>query len=1450
MRDKESKSFRSVCRWMSGFCLLVLLLSFSFAGESLATGSFSNSIVVVTYGQPNCPIGQDEYVYVPGDPPHWNGTDFASGWQLSWVNDQQWGFYTEGSSYYAWDGYDVNHPFGGYTYVGWGGSGPYTLAYSVYWIGLDDLHSERSTPVRPQWRELDKSDPVNTVSGSMVRDETEVIIPCPGIDLEFSRSYRSAFSYTNGPLGPRWIHSYDWHISETTDVRDIEGYTVTSHWAVVRNGEGDDFTLTMITTNQWRAHRENNWETTKTTNGDYRVYLPARMELSFNTNGVLTAIADLWGNTVTLSYTNSYPSNLLTKVEHSNGQSLTFSYDGSNRLTGVSSPSTNFSVAFSYNDQGELTNALRTASSKTQAIRYFYDFATNFCNHSITQIINAAGDIYSYAYSTNTSGQMTSYCTNVVVCTNYFQNKFVFGTNDCTTMTVSRSGASQVYDYYYDSDNLRLTKTVGPVSNIVRTIQYDEHNMEIVKDKTEDTTLNEYIKTCMDYEGIMVTNKGFGYNVEPSNFWYYTWDTNWQVMTSSTDPEGRKIEMEYTNACLSRLKLFYDSSNSYDTLFSYTTNGLVSGVTNANGHYVQFGYDTYGRLNQVTPQVGPIVNYVNNILGFTTNITMPGDSGNRVTSIDVNELGWVSKITYPDGLSETMSFDAIGNVTNHIDTAGRRTSFTYLPTRKLSSVTRQLGTSNLTTSLTYDNQFNTLKITDAKGRTVESYLLDIQDRVTSITNLETNTMSITYGVGDYVKSITRFDSTTVSNSYNSDGLLSSIQYPESTNTFTYLKNGLFVTAANEQGTISNSWSSANRLSSVASVIGDLSSEVSYAYYPAGQVSNVTSVAGTNTYSIDAADRVSSILNQASCISNPVSFNFNYNTNNGLIAEITNSVVKVGYGFDSMDRITNIVWRDSANNVLRSFAYQYDNASMITNCTLADGTSLGYSYDDVDRLTGERRVSESTNVEYQIVYSYDEVGNRLAKTNGATSVSYNYSNGCNRLTGSTATSTNDFQDVLKFDVSGYSTETIGTNSNLGQLYVSNSVSAYSSTPGVSGTNFTLAAYPLSSGTQQLIAAIGDAAGNVGYATNTVVVNLITNCAYLHNSAGCVTNITYTGSGYSENIGLTWNSQYQLTAVSTNGSECERNGYDPFGRRVWRWDGTTTNYTIYAGIQILADVDSTGGLVRSYVWCPGMDNLLAINVYTGTTVRTYFALNDHLGSVHALVDETGTVIESYRYDVFGRVLGIYNGSSQPLAESAVDNRFLWAGKEYSFKTRFYYNRHRWYDPTIGRFLSKDPSGISGGLNEFTCCDNNPVNFIDYSGMQKAKPNPVDPGDAAELTRVIIGETASLYPQLDNQGRGGVYNPANWNIDSYRSLQELRQAVAEVATRNRDVYRRDPCDDEYRAYIDAEAAALEASLALERGNPLTGSDVTRFFLRQEGVGRQRRADRCFARNKFYRG
>jgi RHS repeat-associated protein len=69
---------------------------------------------------------------------------------------------------------------------------------------------------------------------------------------------------------------------------------------------------------------------------------------------------------------------------------------------------------------------------------------------------------------------------------------------------------------------------------------------------------------------------------------------------------------------------------------------------------------------------------------------------------------------------------------------------------------------------------------------------------------------------------------------------------------------------------------------------------------------------------------------------------------------------------------------------------------------------------------------------------------------------------------------------------------------------------------------------------------------------------------------------------------------------------------------------------------------------------------------------------------------------------------------VAGSALGNRYLFQGREFSWASGLCYFRARWYDPVSGRWLSPDPIGIAGGLNQYAFCGNDPVNATDPSGL----------------------------------------------------------------------------------------------------------------------------------------
>lgn len=112
---------------------------------------------------------------------------------------------------------------------------------------------------------------------------------------------------------------------------------------------------------------------------------------------------------------------------------------------------------------------------------------------------------------------------------------------------------------------------------------------------------------------------------------------------------------------------------------------------------------------------------------------------------------------------------------------------------------------------------------------------------------------------------------------------------------------------------------------------------------------------------------------------------------------------------------------------------------------------------------------------------------------------------------------------------------------------------------------------------------------------------------------------------------------------------------------------------------------------------------------------WAVTDHLGTVHDVIDSSGDLIQHIDYDNFGeieRVLDSTGAEVTDLDQLAVDTAF--AGREWDNDAGLYYNRARWYDASNGHFISEDPIGFGDGSNVYRYAGNDPVNFRDPSGL----------------------------------------------------------------------------------------------------------------------------------------
>ena len=117
---------------------------------------------------------------------------------------------------------------------------------------------------------------------------------------------------------------------------------------------------------------------------------------------------------------------------------------------------------------------------------------------------------------------------------------------------------------------------------------------------------------------------------------------------------------------------------------------------------------------------------------------------------------------------------------------------------------------------------------------------------------------------------------------------------------------------------------------------------------------------------------------------------------------------------------------------------------------------------------------------------------------------------------------------------------------------------------------------------------------------------------------------------------------------------------------------------------------------------------------------------------LISETDTADNSaisYTYDAFG------NENSNNTDDS---NSFGYNGEYLDRETGLIYLRARYYDSSIGRFISEDP--IKDGSNWYAFCNNNPVTFIDPSGM-KLTCDEKNSERIISLLREISGNSLAL-------------------------------------------------------------------------------------------------------------
>jgi RHS repeat-associated protein len=248
---------------------------------------------------------------------------------------------------------------------------------------------------------------------------------------------------------------------------------------------------------------------------------------------------------------------------------------------------------------------------------------------------------------------------------------------------------------------------------------------------------------------------------------------------------------------------------------------------------------------------------------------------------------------------------------------------------------------------------------------------------------------------------------------------------------------------------------------------------------------------------------------------------------------------------------------------------------------------------------------------------------------------------------------------------------------------------------------------------------------------------------------------------------WSAESRLDSVSAGGTRVGYR-YDAHSRLTnLLINGAVAQRLVWDGDHILAQVDGANNRIIDYSYEAGIDAPLSANLINGNGVFApeYF-VRDELGNVLGRVGPDGSTPQVVDYDAWG---SITSGSTDGLA---------WKSLFYESNTQLYYVRNRWYDPEIGRFLSEDPIGLGGGLNQYAFGGDDPINRSDPTGLQGGCAEGYVWGTVGGVGG-CIGPIATLAPSLIAASqRGGPRDLTNdpWFIRGYSSISSVAGQIGE--------------------------------------------------------------------------